>query len=298
MANSRLTMRARELSRAGENINAGLRRYFSEAAQLTEIIETSYDLQSGSYTELYDKDIEYRNTSMALMRRIADVLATHEIKSLCESGTGEATKLALLGQITGNAIELSAFDVSLGRILFANKFLKRLGVNAQCFCADMNNVPLPDNAVDAVVTFGAIEPNRGKESKILTELARVASRLLVLVEPDYDRGTPAQQARMDKHNYVRHLPQELVKLPGKILVNEPLELFRTETHLYQLLVFEKSPVLQANGFHLVSPINKRPLQKINEYLYCYDEGLLYPAPFGIPVMKEECAIICSNADLV
>ena len=128
------------------------------------------------------------------MQRVAGILASHNIKSALEAGTGEATKLAQLGQIAGPAIALSGFDISLGRMLLAEKFLKRLDVEAECFCADMNDIPLPDNSVEAVVTFGAVEPNRGKEAKILGELARVASRLLALVEPDYDRGTPAQRA--------------------------------------------------------------------------------------------------------
>ncbi len=103
---------------------------------------------------------------------------------------------------------------------------------------------------------------------------------------------------MDQHNYVQHLPQQLEKLPGKLLLSEPLDLFRTETRLYQLLVFKKSPARAASGFELVSPVNKRPLRKMGDYLYCRDESLLYPAPFGIPVMKEDCAVICSNADQV
>ncbi|MBX3522951.1 MAG: class I SAM-dependent methyltransferase [Xanthobacteraceae bacterium] len=298
MANSRLTMQARELYRAEENVIAGLRQHYSDPSQAAEIVETSYDLQSGSYTRLYDEDAEYRNTSLALMQRVAGILSTHDIRSACEAGTGEATKLAQLGQIAGPRVALSGFDISLGRMLLARKFLSRLNVEAECFCADMNDIPLPDNSVEAVMTFGAVEPNRGKEAKILGELSRVASKLLVLVEPDYDRGTPAQRARMDQHNYVQHLPQHLEKLPGKLLLSEPLDLFRTETHLYQLLVFEKSPARAAGGFELVSPVNRRPLQKMGDYFYCRDESLLYPAPFGIPVMKEDCAVICSNADQV
>jgi uncharacterized protein YbaR (Trm112 family) len=230
------------------------------------------------------------------MRRVAAVLDEHGIKSVCEAGAGEATKLAQLAQVAGGKIAFSGFDISLGRMLLAKKFLNRLNVDAECFCADMNDIPLLDNSVEAIVTFGAVEPNRGKEFEILAELARVASRLLVLVEPDYDRATPLQRARMDQHNYVQHLPQELAKLAGTLLVSEPLDLFHTETHLYQLLVFEKSPAHPATGFELVSPVNKRSLKKMGDYLYCRDESLLYPAPFGIPVMKENCAVICSNAD--
>jgi hypothetical protein len=240
--------------------------------------------------------MEYRAMSRALVQRVADILIAHKIQSVCEAGAGEATSLAQLGQAVDHTIALSGFDISLGRTLMGRQFLKRLGVEASCFCAGMNQIPLPDGAVDAVVTFAAVEPNRGQEAEILAELARVASRLLILVEPDYDRGTPTQRSRMDEHNYVRHLPQELAKLSGKLLVSEPLDLFRTETHGYQLLVFEKSPNGHAAGFELVSPVNKRPLQKIGEYFYCRDESLLYPAPFGIAVMREECAVVCSNAD--
>ncbi|MCW5679412.1 MAG: class I SAM-dependent methyltransferase [Xanthobacteraceae bacterium] len=233
-----------------------------------------------------------------LVQRVSDVLAAHNIKSACEAGTGEATKLAALGQIAGDTVSLSGFDISLSRMLLARKFLQRQNVQAECFCADMNDIPLPDGAVEAVLALGAVEPNRGKEAKILAELARVASRLLVLIEPDYDRGTPAQRARMDQHNYVRHLPQELAKLPGKLLISEPLVEFETPTQLYQLLVFEKASSQPATGFELVSPVNKRPVQKMDDYFYCRDENLLYPAPFGIPVMKEQCAVICSSADQV
>ena len=57
------------------------------------------------------------------------------------------------------------------------------------FCGDLLHIPLCSNSIDVVITSHAIEPNGGKETKILKELLRVCKKHLILFEPSYENNS-------------------------------------------------------------------------------------------------------------
>ena len=59
-----------------------------------------------------------------------------------------------------------------------------------------------------MLTIHPIEPNRGREEAILSELLRVARRALVMIEPSYETASAEARARMERLGYVRGLPRD------------------------------------------------------------------------------------------
>jgi ubiquinone/menaquinone biosynthesis C-methylase UbiE/uncharacterized protein YbaR (Trm112 family) len=291
---SRLSLDATAWFKAGKNVIETGRAAAGISQQ--DLVEIAYDLQAGSYTEAM------KEPAMLSLKRgwgsgLAKILAGLGVTSACEAGIGEASTLAFAAAACPASVAFSGFDISLSRLLYARGFLGEHRRNANLFCAGILDVPLPDSSVDAVVTNHGIEPNGGSEEPILRELLRVAARYLVLIEPDYESGSPEQKERMARHNYVRNLAGHLEKLPGKILRHEPWPFFTNPLNKPSLTVFEKRGGAAARDFAFVSPVNKKKLEKFDGFLFCREEGLLYPVAFGIPVLKDDCAIMCSHADM-
>ena len=239
---------------------------------------------------------DYAREKAGWGQRAAAVLTDLGVRSACEAGVGEATTLAAVAKAAGSGIAFSGFDVSLSRLLFGRDYMRSQGVAARLFSADLLHIPLPDSAVDAVITNHGIEPTGGQEAPILRELLRVCARYLVLIEPDFERGSQEQKDRMLQHNYVRDLPRHLLALPATVIRNEPWPFHPNPLNKAALIVVEKREKAAAPpAFDFVSPVNKSPLRPLLGFLFCDDEGLLYPQPFGIPVLRDDCAIVCSHA---
>lgn len=280
---------------AGENVIANMRSEYAGDIAQAQAVEISYDLQAGSYIAAMDNPA-YRATKLAWASRLAALLDELGADSVCEAGTGEATTLCHVAAEMRRPCHVSGFDLSLSRVLFARDYLRRHQVEADLFCADIEKIPLPDAAVDVVITNHSLEPNGGNEAGLLRELHRVAARYLVLIEPDFEGGSEAQRQRMLQHDYVRAIPRHLAALPGRIMRHEPWPYDYNPLNKAALTVFEKLPSSQPRArFGFVSPITKRPLVPMGEYLYCETEGLLYPAPFGLPVLRDEVAVMCAHA---
>ena len=292
---SRFFLQAMRWFRAGENVIANARPLLGEGFSAQDAIEIAYDLQSGSYIEALSQP-DHARENAAWGQRVAGVLQELGVRSACEAGVGEATTLAAIARAAGSGITFAGFDISLSRLLFGRDYLHRQGVAARLFCADLLRIPLPDSAVDAVITNHGIEPNGGQEEPILGELLRVCARYLVLIEPDFERAGEAQRARMLQHNYVRDLPRHLQALPATVIRNEPWPFHPNPENKAALIVVEKREKCVAPpAFDFVSPVTRSPLRPLQGYLFCDEEGLLYPEPFGIPVLRDDCALVCSHA---
>jgi hypothetical protein len=292
---SRFSLQAMRWFRAGENVVAKARPLIGDGFSAQDAIEIAYDLQSGSYIAAMAQP-DYARDKAAWGQRVAGVLRELGVRSACEAGVGEATTLAAIAGAAGSGIAFAGFDISLSRLLFGRDYMRSRGVSARLFCADLLRIPLPDSAVDAVITNHGIEPNGGQEAPILGELLRVCARYLVLIEPDFERAGEAQRARMLQHNYVRDLPHHLQALPATVIRNEPWPFHPNPENKAALIVVEKREKRAAPAaFDFVSPVTRSPLRPLHGYLFCDQEGLLYPEPFGIPVLRDDCALVCSHA---
>lgn len=212
-----------------------------------------------------------------------------KVASACEAGTGEGTTLKFIESYS-ESISLSGFDISLSRLLYAQLNCTR---DVNFICADMNNIPLGDASVDAILTNHSIEPNGGNEDNILSELLRVSARYLVMIEPDYERAGDEQKKRMQEHNYVTGSQEKLKCLPGNILHYEPWPWNHRPENAASLTIFEKKEIANA-AYRYISPISKMPLNLIDNLYHCDEDGFAYPVVKGIPCLRDDYGILASH----
>ena len=293
---SQFSIAAKGWFKDGRNVIAEAQASVGQGISAQDAIEMAYDLQAGSYVEAVSAP-ERQVQQIAWGRRVAGILDELGVRSACEAGVGEATTLAHIANAAGPGTVFSGFDVALSRILYGRDYLRAKGAEARLFCADLLQIPLAAGAVDAVITNHSLEPNGGQEGVMLAELVRVAARYLVLIEPDFDLAGAEQRERMTRHNYIRGLPGHLKSFPGRILRHEAWPFCPNPLNKASLIVFEKRHHAPARAtFDFVAPVTKLPLTMAGGFLFCAAEGLLYPMPFGVPVLRDECAIICTHAD--
>lgn len=168
-------------------------------------IEASYDAQAGTYIAALSQP-EYADLKKRCGEKLASIIEQYEPVNLLDAGTGEATTLvATLLAMKKPPRRVLGFDVSLKRLDLARKHMRDNELYALFIQASLDAIPLADESFDVVTTFHAVEPNRGRERKILKELLRVTRKALVMVEPSYELAHESARARMDSLGYVRGL---------------------------------------------------------------------------------------------
>lgn len=284
----------------GENLMALLRSRGDSAENDERMIELSYDLQAGSYVEILENNEEVRQKKVEYAAHIAAVIQeTGPCHSLLEAGVGEATTFKyVLDQMSPRPAIAHGFDLCWSRIAVARRFLgagwpeTELTLSA----ARLSSVPYRDNSFDVVFTSHAIEPNRGKESEILKELYRVASRYLVLNEPAYELSSPEIRARMDEHSYARDLPGHAERLGMKVIAHRLLIPSRVSRNPTALTLIEKNPSAPAATPAMACPEYRTPLKRLDGCYYSPEAMRAYPIIAGIPVLRSEHAVVASRLE--
>lgn len=257
---------------------------------IEEAILHSYDLQAGSYiSALVNTEVKMLKKHIGI--KLADLLKKLNINCVCEVGVGEATTLChVLSSI--QIKEKFAFDISMSRLLYGQKYLKANNIEVNLFCAELLHIPFADNAIECVYSYHSLEPNGGKEQLLLNELLRITQKYLILIEPDYDLFSEEQKNRMDQHNYSKHLHNHLTEMGANIICYEPWELDSNPLNKASLIIVEKNHA--AHDIDYVSPVSHKPLIPVEEGLFCKEDGFLFPIVKNIPVLLRKNAILISH----
>jgi SAM-dependent methyltransferase len=278
-----------------QNIN--LTRYHLESSENldSDVIKVIYELQAGEYTENYrnNPEILYKYSS-EIANNIRPYVNTDF--SILDCGTGESNILLSILEIIPFS-QVKAFDISLNRILWAqkNSLEKRLEIDFAV--GDMLNIPLANNSVDCILTTHSIEPNGGKETIILNELIRVAGKFLFLVEPNFIDANELQRSRMLNLNYATELEvaikssNQVTLLAKKIIDNSVNELNRSA-----MFVLKKNS-FNTDKFHSswVDPIMLEPFEKKGT-LMSTSRGISVPFYQDIPLLRpSDCNFLFTNS---
>ena len=293
------------LYRQGENISAARRREYGLDQNSREIVELSYDLQTGSYINavvnggLAAHKAAY---SAELARRIQELCgAADPPASVLEVGVGEATTFVGVVENMPSTTRFYGFDLSWSRAAFAKDWLEQNGA-AQCWIGtgDLFNIPFRDRSIDIVYTSHSIEPNGGQEEPILRELLRVARRYVVLLEPAYELATQAMRKRMDSHGYCRGLPKIASELGGEVLCHESFPHSANPENPTAITIIAKQPMPQDEERRhdetevLACPKYKTPLREIDGLFFSEEALVVYPTIGGIPCLRIENGILASK----
>ncbi|MFY9300365.1 MAG: methyltransferase domain-containing protein [Candidatus Nitrosotenuis sp.] len=280
-----------------QNIMKYLRAKNKTTLNSPEIISYSYDLQAGSYLEKL-KDAKFRTTRQKIGTKISKIISEFGAQSVLEAGVGEANTLYyVMNSQSSKNCQYFGFDISLSRLLYANKYLSKLQKrNSRLFCSELSNIPLIDNSIDLIYTFHAIEPNHGKEKAILNELLRVARNHLILIEPSYELGSAATKKHIIEHGYCRNIPK-IIKQLGHSIQTHELFKFSDRNNEHAITIVEKNKKKTPKEVPqsiFVSPISHKPLFRYKECWYCKDDGYAYPIIHNVPCLLKENAILVSK----
>jgi ubiquinone/menaquinone biosynthesis C-methylase UbiE len=283
----------RTLFKNGENVIQYIKAN-KMSCSVEEAILYAYDLQAGTYVKALS-DQRVKSLKEQAGQKLASLFRSLGIQSFCEAGVGEGTTFAhVLG--ASESKRGIGFDISVSRLLYAQRFLKDQNLSASLFASELSQMPFADNAVECLYTFHSVEPNGGREKLILSELLRVARNYLVLVEPDYDRFDEAQKKRMEQHGYVKHLEKHLRELGANVIRYEPWELDVAAHNRASLFVIEKKKISSTISAEVqfASPVSHAKLKRIPEGYYSESDGFIFPVISGIPVFTNQNAILASH----
>ena len=283
----------------GENITELLRRLEGSDTNNEEIIEIAYDLQAGSYTKaIEDPKIEQHKD------RYAAILADHigsltNVSSILEPGVGEGTTLSfVLKHLESDSIIKHGFDISWSRISCCQQWLDSQGIdNAFLSVASILNTPYKDNSFDVVYTSHTIEPNGGNETPILSELFRITSRFLILLEPGYELADEPARNRMTRLGYCRGLVEKAEKLDMKVVKHELFPESANPLNPTAITVIEKNPGAPDRVPQLACPRYRSDLShydNIGDSYYSSESMRVYPVIQNIPCLRIEDGIIASR----
>lgn len=289
--------------REGRNVIHAYNARAGADANSTEAIEIAYDLQAGQYIRNHASEPDYYDAYTDEQSALLDAYFP-DCESLLDAGCGELTNSALLLAKLKARPRLFGFDLSWSRIhVGLDHFRSR--VDADCarymraFVGEMSRIPLPDNSIDVVMTSHALEPNYGREAELLGELLRVSRRGLLLFEPSYELGDDAQRANMERHGYVRGLPDHCEELGANVLDHHFTDVNYNPLNRTAVTVVCKpgSEIWSAPAF--VDPVSHDALHfdAADQVYHSRERGVVYPTLRGIPVLRESAAILATGFDV-
>lgn len=280
---------------SGENISSLLRTLSNSEHNSEEVIETAYDMQTGTYVaglESPERLAYARDYGRAIAQSIQKFT---QPESILEPGIGEGTTLSfLLDALPQRPEHIHGLDISWSRMACCRQFLQEKGYHDVFLsAASLFHLPYRDRSFDVVLTSHAVEPNGGSEATILSELYRVTSRFLVLLEPCFEIATPQGQDRMQRLGYCRDLPGHAETLGMKVVHHQRFEMCINELNPTAITVIEKDRDAPSAIPQLACPKFGDPLADYGDSLFSEDSIRAYPKIQGIPCLRPENGIIAS-----
>ena len=281
----------------GENISSLLREAQGRSENTDEIIELTYDLQSGDYVkgmqenpEIAQRKWDYTAELTAIIKEFCPTPT-----SLFKGGTGECVTLVPILKQFNCAIEhVRGIDMCWSRLAYGQRWLAENGLDhVELAMGTLSAIPFIDNAFDAVVTSHSMEPNGGRETEILTELYRIAGNYLFLAEPGYEIASEAGKARMDRLGYVKGLEQTARDLGFEVIDNRPLQTSMNPLNPTSVLVIKKPAALVPQPEY-ACPSSKLKLQRFDTCFYSNEYLCAYPIIEGLPCLRQSAAVISSK----
>lgn len=279
----------------GDNIAALLRGSSHNDYQGERLIEVSYDLQSGSYTDLIRNETE-RQAPNAYAGEISQTIESLGAATVLEAGVGEATTLSrVIEQLGSSRTRYAGFDLSWSRVAAARNWLRERSCTEVSLCvASLLEIPYCQDAFDVVYTSHAIESNGGREREILVELHRVTREWLVLFEPCHELATDEGKRRMEQFGYCRKLPQTCTELGFDVVDHGPVKHPTNLLNPTARTIVRKRQCVPVASQEFACPQFKTPLQLLGDAWYSPEALSVYPILGNIPCLRSENAIVAGT----
>ena len=282
------------------NIIKWLKQEKNEKINDLSDILISYDFQAGTYINYFKDNKQARFNSVSRLAKVIDDISV-ECNSILDCGVGEATDLVpLLESVNRHFDVIGGFDLSWSRIKYAQNFIRneyKGKSEISLFVGDMFNIPCLDNSYDIVFTRHALEPNRGKEKELLSELYRVTNKYLILIEPAYELASDEAKKRMDEHGYIQSLYSSAKELGLNVLFWGLYGTNEVELNPSGLMIIEKTPNNNPACGGWRCPVTGTKLFKKADAYYSYESLLAYPILGKVPLLTEDNAVVATKFDV-
>ncbi len=244
-----------------------------------------YELQAGSYTAFSkNQSALVESFTSEIVNYISKYLKSDSIVLDC--GTGESTNFLPILKKLGLQDALG-IDASISRLSWAEKNAREFRINLNLAAAEIGCLPLPDKSIDVSMTIHSLEPNGGKEIELVTEIGRVTRDFIIFIEPDYERGSEEQKARMTRLNYISDLDVAIRKSGYSILEKMPIINNSNDLNSASLTIVD---VRSEGNRKSSSPVWVDPIFKLElrekEHGFINRLGFWYPSLLGIPLLRK------------
>jgi ubiquinone/menaquinone biosynthesis C-methylase UbiE len=288
----------------GKNITELLKIQKGNTNNTSDIIETAYDIQAGSYIDFAKSNYDHIS---AYATELAEILHKYlkDNDSLIDVGTGEITTLSqVLFKLKKLPRIVYAFDISYSRIYKGIAYSKDiLGLNYKIlnpFVADMSEIPLPDKSINITTSNHALEPNGDKLKELLQELFRITIDKIILFEPCFEKNSLEGKKRMERLGYIKNIDGVINEIGGEIV--EKIIMKNIDNSLNPTVCFIINPPRvhdhSNNIFNLKKisysvPGTNFQINRQGNFYFSNQVGLCYPIIKGIPILKTKNAILAS-----
>lgn len=269
------------------------------------LIEMIYDLQAGEYADFARKNTSFLDEYSSEMSEKIEPYKFSNSKIL-DLGCGEMTTLChLLGKLNSDHNGIFGLDISLSRLLvglsFASEFLGSETELPTSVVGDLSALPFQSNSIELLISNHALEPNGGREEKLLDEIFRVSSNYCVLFEPHYENGNADVKSRMDRLGYIKNMESNIASAGGVLLEIQTMENVVNKLNPTSCFIVDTSKVMMnesaQKNMHKVPysiPGTNHSLSKYEDVLVSTDFGVGFPIVQGIPVLRENMAMFASH----
>jgi hypothetical protein len=287
--------------RRGENVARALRQRRRSSRNGVSIIEIAYDLQAGTYVRAAAENAAFHGR---YVEAAAALIGPHlePRDAILDIGSGEFTTLVGIANACFQpsqmvyGCELSLSRIGVGRRYIADVLAPALRGRLRPFVAEFGRLPLRNKSVDVVISNHALEPNRGRERAILRELARVARRRMILIEPYYEGGSSEVRQRMDEHAYIRDLPGAVAGAGAVLEAIVPLPVSANPlnpSHAF-VVALPAEPARDGRSDAIwACPETGCDLEERDGFFFAPGSLLAYPVIDGAPILRREAAVLYS-----
>ena len=254
------------------------------------LIEAMYEAQAGSYTAEQDAD-ELRLYTLEVCRAFCDHVGQYD--DVLDVGTGEANRLIAALRYGRHGGHVSAVDLSWSRLSWAAANARAAGLRVDFAVAEAACLPIADGSVDWITSVHALEPNTGRETALLAEMARVARKGVLLIEPDWQLADARQRDRMARLGFVRSIRQSAQKAGLTLMHDYPLQHNANPDNPASVLVFTPARPRTSGAPIWQDPVDGEPLLPFGGGLRTAG-GLFYPMLDGIPFLRRRDALMAAK----
>ena len=146
-------------------------------------------------------------------------------------------------------------------------YFKHLGEGIKVV-GDYRNTSFPDNSFDMVYTVHVIEQVPSLYLKIVKELVRVSSNIIILIEPSYEFGSNSSKKNIFKKGYTQIRDSDFNRLDYKLIYRDIMEL-RSYINGSEIVILKKNKnksKKNKNKTKFICPITHESLVKKGKYL--------------------------------